>query len=587
MAITLSAFEQQIDETILERGLKYFERGAVGEVEELSPGMYEALVSGSEHYTVSLTLKGDSVASHECDCPYDGSVCKHVVAVLFHLQQEPLGLRAKNPRGRKKTAAEGRKKPATVLDKVTEVVDRMAHEELKDFIIRRSGKDPVFRRVFLEEYEERKGSTTHAGYVKRIRTTINANGGRGRANGWYTSKPVSRALQPMLEKLKGFMAEGAQASALPLATALFEEVASALDHIDDSSGYLGGDLETALSALATMSEVPSDESVRKELLAFALSRLQSDRYSGWGWPRDLMGICTRLVRTEEEAAPLFKALDKDQSSSFAYADAASNKLELIRRLRGNEAAEAYMNERLDVTEIREEAIEEAIEHGRLDDAWKHASDGYEKDRVKLPDLAARWAQEQIRIAGLRGDGPEVARLARRQVVEGNDVKENLRALEKSVGVQRWPEEQESLLRELLAHPGWRQRETAADLLSHMGRWKELLDLCRNSESRPLFEQHAAALGKMFPKEVAAMHLAQADTALGGWNPSRRMYAEACELLKRVMLMGLPEMVEAKAAEWRKLYANRPALMEEIAVVLGEAAPKEKKKTSEWGFYGRR
>ncbi len=584
MPINLSTFEQQIDETILERGLKYFESGAVGDVEQISHGEFEAEVEGSETYTVRIVVKGDRIAEHECDCPYDGPVCKHVVAVLFRLQQEDLGLEAKRKKGK---AATAKKKPATVMERVATVVDGMAHEELKDFILTRCGQDAALRRLFMDAYEERNGSTTHAGYAKRIRATINANGGRGRANGWYAAKPVSQALRPLLDKLAGFMADGAHAQALPLATALLNELNEALNHIDDSSGYLGGDLEGANSALRIISESPADEGVRKELLVFAIASVKDGRYAGWDWHSGMMGIAARLVRTEEEAAPVFALLGKDQTSSFATAAAAKSQMELIRRLRGDTAADEFMNARLDVSDIREQAIEQALEQKRLDRAWQLATEGYEKDRMKLPGLAARWAQAQIRIAGLRKDKSEVARIARRQVMEYNDVRKNLGILEEAVGEQSWPKEREDLLQELIKIPGWRERETAAYMLAQVERWKELLDLCRNTENRSLFSQHADALGKYFPKEVAAMHLAKADEVLSGWNPSRRMYMEACELLKRVLLMDLPELVEAKAAEWRKAYANRPALMEEIAIVLGEAIPKEKKKTSSWGFSGRR
>jgi uncharacterized Zn finger protein len=48
MQIPLNQFEQYIDETILKRGLQYFKKGHVHEPEEISPGVYEAIVEGTE-----------------------------------------------------------------------------------------------------------------------------------------------------------------------------------------------------------------------------------------------------------------------------------------------------------------------------------------------------------------------------------------------------------------------------------------------------------------------------------------------------------------------------------------------------------
>jgi uncharacterized Zn finger protein len=89
MKIPLNEFEEVIDETILKRGLAYFKGGAITDFLEISNGEYEALVSGTEEYTVQLVINKNIITEHNCDCPYDmGAVCKHVVAVIFHLPQD-------------------------------------------------------------------------------------------------------------------------------------------------------------------------------------------------------------------------------------------------------------------------------------------------------------------------------------------------------------------------------------------------------------------------------------------------------------------------------------------------------------------
>lgn len=83
MDISLSSFEQAIDEVILNRGLNYFTKGAVKEFAESSAGEFIARVYGSDVYTIHLTIKNDKIVYQDCSCPYDGEVCKHVVAVIF------------------------------------------------------------------------------------------------------------------------------------------------------------------------------------------------------------------------------------------------------------------------------------------------------------------------------------------------------------------------------------------------------------------------------------------------------------------------------------------------------------------------
>lgn len=76
------------------RGVRYFRRGAVAQLERQADGRsYAAVVAGTEayHVRIGLTEAGDEVESFHCDCPaaaqYLGA-CKHVVAVLKAVQQQ-------------------------------------------------------------------------------------------------------------------------------------------------------------------------------------------------------------------------------------------------------------------------------------------------------------------------------------------------------------------------------------------------------------------------------------------------------------------------------------------------------------------
>lgn len=91
MKIPLNEFEKFIDVKILRRGLSYFNNGAVNDFAEISTGEYEATVYGAEEYTIRLGIKDNVIIEHFCDCPYNlGPVCKHIVAVIFHLQRDEL-----------------------------------------------------------------------------------------------------------------------------------------------------------------------------------------------------------------------------------------------------------------------------------------------------------------------------------------------------------------------------------------------------------------------------------------------------------------------------------------------------------------
>jgi hypothetical protein len=86
--MNLNDFELHIDKVILARGSAYYKDGVVGPV-EFSGGKWVAEVSGSEEYTVSVSLSpSGEILESECDCPYDfGPICKHQVAVFHELRE--------------------------------------------------------------------------------------------------------------------------------------------------------------------------------------------------------------------------------------------------------------------------------------------------------------------------------------------------------------------------------------------------------------------------------------------------------------------------------------------------------------------
>ncbi len=82
--LTLKNFDNQINSVILQKGKDYYGNGSVVFIEDSSNGLWSAEVEGSATYLVEVRIeKSDSINNYSCNCPYDGGVCKHVVAVFL------------------------------------------------------------------------------------------------------------------------------------------------------------------------------------------------------------------------------------------------------------------------------------------------------------------------------------------------------------------------------------------------------------------------------------------------------------------------------------------------------------------------
>ena len=76
--------------TMFERGQRYYRGKQVFDL-VLRGDLLYAAVQGSEYdpYQVSIRFTDDGLASAVCSCPYDGAVCKHVVAALLVVVHQP------------------------------------------------------------------------------------------------------------------------------------------------------------------------------------------------------------------------------------------------------------------------------------------------------------------------------------------------------------------------------------------------------------------------------------------------------------------------------------------------------------------
>lgn len=80
-------FENSVDPKILKRGKEYYTYGNVSGLEIDEYGFASALVYGNDEYFVTIEINDDGdVCFNSCDCPYDGFVCKHQVAVMYALR---------------------------------------------------------------------------------------------------------------------------------------------------------------------------------------------------------------------------------------------------------------------------------------------------------------------------------------------------------------------------------------------------------------------------------------------------------------------------------------------------------------------
>ena len=83
--IKLSNFRRYAGPVISARAKMYWMQGRV-RIERVEGNRYFATVSGTEEYETVVEIDGDDVVSHSCTCPFNGTLCKHEVALLLKIK---------------------------------------------------------------------------------------------------------------------------------------------------------------------------------------------------------------------------------------------------------------------------------------------------------------------------------------------------------------------------------------------------------------------------------------------------------------------------------------------------------------------
>lgn len=156
--ITLDNFESCVPYRILVRGEEYYETGAVSELEEDSPGEWTATVEGTENYNVEISMDGKEIESWYCDCPYDGEICKHVIATLLAIRDNEKKVN-RSAFSKMKVEVE----EAVVIDETVDIQQLLSFvnlQELSQFIYEYATMHPEFKTALLNRFMAKELSAT-------------------------------------------------------------------------------------------------------------------------------------------------------------------------------------------------------------------------------------------------------------------------------------------------------------------------------------------------------------------------------------------------------------------------------------------
>lgn len=563
MQIPLTQFEQYIDETILKRGFQYFKKGHVHEPEEISPGVYEAIVEGSEDYTVQLTLKNGIITEHVCDCPYDfGPVCKHVAAVIFYLQQDELELNKKTKRAKTNQTSKPAKRK-TVAEQVDELLEKATYEELKQFVREQASQNVSFRNLFLSSFAQHNSDESKELYVKQVKSILKTASDRDGYIDWSASRLVGNTIDNFLESARKQMDNRNYKSAVFICTAVMEQMTEALQYADDSNGDIGGRIDAAYEMLYNIAQEQSSEEIRKLIIEYCFTSFDKQIYSGWDWHIGILRLAALLLKTEEETERIFKQIDKAQRSDYEREEAQSIKYDILLKTKGENAAEKYLQQNITNSNLRREAIQKALGKRDFEKAASLAEDGVSYDLKDRPGLAKEWYDWLLKIAQAQNDSEKIIEYARWLFIDNfRNEQDYYKILKQQVKPEEWNEFVEALIQDITTKKRWPDTGLIASIFIKEEWWDRLLELVKKSPDLNTIDHYEKYLSKNYSKEIVELY---ANGILNYMKNSmgRDHYQNACSYIRKIIKMGGRDKANEIISYLRTEYPKRKALMEEL------------------------
>lgn len=399
---------------IYQRGLSYFQAGAVISIQEVDNGLYELTVSGNQLYKLKVHLSDGQLHNWHCSCPYDhGDICKHVVAAALMITHCPGGYEDLNREVKAKKPA----KP-TVRQEIHSLLEKISREELSSFVENLALLDTGFRTTLRTSFIHLIQEENKALYKNHIREHLQFNWDDLDYYGNPNTEECERFLNVLYLSAHQKLVRKKYMSVLWIATAIIEEIEKVIDEYD----YVDHELESwknrALELISALAEMDLPEDVRtltwQECLK--LAKMPGPDYNNL--KVSIYSVLIALASTDEEAEMLLKRIEKDMKKAYGFfiEQWLMLKLKLIHRLKGTEAASEFVDQNLDYPEFLDLAITAARDSGEYEYAKRLASRAVTLESV-YSSSREKWRHLLLEIALETGDTEGIRTNIRSLIIE--------------------------------------------------------------------------------------------------------------------------------------------------------------------------
>lgn len=581
--MNLKNFQQEISRIILQRGKDYYNEGAVIDLEEdEESGLWNAQVEGSETYQVEVQLgENGEIDAFFCDCPHDADVCKHIVAVFYELKDKVKTIKL-NPAKTKADALS-----------FGELLQKVTLSQLREFVKLYAQDDKNFKIQFELHFANKDEKVdVEKKYTDLVKKAIRSGMSHGFVD-YYSSGDLSGKVDAFLEKAWEAVEKQDFKDASNIARVVLKQLINdVIPNADDSDGVIGDSITDAISILSTIVESElSTRELKENIHDFLANELTNENYFDYG---DFGEECFEIFRylsVQLNRTEAFLALSyrpgRKRTELWAdnyQAEYFIKQTILFFKEIGNEVeAEKLIRQHMDIVEVRQGVVEEAIDRKEYAEAKELIYQGIVlAQKREHPGTISEWQKMLLRIADLEGDLVMQRHFNLLFAFEYGFNPEYYKNWKKTFPQTQWETEFEGLIRKMvneieleaekrLDNHWWSKSSAMLDKLAPVyveeKQWDKLYQLVEGYPNLEALLNYMKYLAKDYQPEITDL-LYPALLIAGDRADSRSGYAKIASYMVQIMRF-MPasrgRMLEA-AQVLRTKYRRRSAMLDELKVV---------------------
>lgn len=548
----LDDFENEISAVIFRRGEDYYENGLVEDLEEVAPGRWNAVVEGTTDYETEVCIKNGEIVSWDCDCPYDGYMCKHVVAVLLAVRDETSDF--SDYEDVRTEQEQLPREDAVISGDLMARISLLTERQLSDFVGNYAQKDAVFKEELLKYVVSKQLSGTAGTYRREVRKYI-----------CYAD------IYGILDKGILLLEAGRIEEAVAIALQTFESFADEYEY-DDYADNDNIDSEVCERAGDLIRRIVNDSRTASELKRSIVVELDSlsgkDVYAQFDM-FDMDGLVMDVSQSIFSKEDILAMIDIHLRTEPEYrlADWVQRKVHVLAGMGRTDEAADVVDRYLYLPEIRREEVDKAVGAGNYERALAMLDEGIDlAEKNGHYGTRNSWRERKREVFEAQGRVDDVVEITREMFLDSPKM-EDYRRLRSLIKAEKWPEYLDSLIdRARLVDYSYYTSCSRAEIFREEKEYDRLLALI--AKLRPEDRLHALMTYSSVLQAGYSAQLLDMFTPLikdyAERNVNVKAYPYVVQVLRQMRkLNGGEEVVSELVSLFRSKYARRSRMMQEL------------------------